>query len=71
MLGVATTRKPTGGARVKPWFGPERGAMSVARAKLTQPDDSRFSLASVGLDNWRINSVEQIETWTYKLDKAA
>ena len=57
---VATTRKPTGGARVKPWFGPERGAMSVARAKLTPPDDSRFSLASVGLDNWRIDSVEQL-----------
>ena len=57
---VATTRKPTGGARVKPWFGPERGAMSVARAKLTPPDDSRFSLASVGLNNWRIDSVEQL-----------
>ena len=42
---VATTRKPTSGAREKPWFGPERGTMSVARVRLTPPDDGRFSLA--------------------------
>ena len=42
---VATTRKPTNGAREKPWFGPERGAMSVARARLIPPNDGRFSLA--------------------------
>ena len=57
---VATTRKPTNGAREKPWFGPERGAMSVARARLIPPNDGRFSLASIGLDNWRIEGVEQL-----------
>ena len=47
---VATTRKRVNGARSKPWFGPERAsAMTVARAKVVPPDDSRLSLASVGL----------------------
>jgi esterase/lipase superfamily enzyme len=56
---VATTRKPSNGARAKPWFGPERAAkMTVARARLTPPDDSRFSLASVGLDDWRLDAIE-------------
>jgi esterase/lipase superfamily enzyme len=56
---VATTRKPVNGARAKPWFGSERGArMSVARAKLTAPGEGRFSLASVGLDDWRIDAIE-------------
>jgi esterase/lipase superfamily enzyme len=56
---VATTRKAVNGGRAKPWYGPERApAMSVARLKLTPPDDSRFSLASVGLVDWRIASVE-------------
>ena len=37
---VATTRKPVNGARSKPWYGPERAPkVSVARAKLTPPDD--------------------------------
>jgi pimeloyl-ACP methyl ester carboxylesterase len=45
---VATTRKPVSAVRAKPWFGPERAsAMTVARAKLTPPDDGPFSLASV------------------------
>jgi len=56
---VATTRKPVNGARAKPWYGPERApALSVARARLTPPDDGRFSLASVGLVDWRVASVE-------------
>ena len=47
---VATSRKPVNGGRAKPWFGPERSStMTVARAKLLPPDDSRFSLAAVGL----------------------
>jgi esterase/lipase superfamily enzyme len=58
---VATTRKPVNGGLVRPWFGAERAAnMTIARAKLTPPDDGRFSLASVGLVDWRINSVEPV-----------
>jgi hypothetical protein len=61
MLLVATTRKPVNGARAKPWFGPERAStMNVARAKLVPPDDGRFSLASVGLVDWRVDSVEPL-----------
>ncbi len=56
---VATTRKPVKGARAKPWYGPERAsAMSVARAKLTPPNDGRFSLAAVGLDDWQLAGIE-------------
>ena len=59
---VATTRKPVNGARrsPKPWYGPPERARkgSVARAKMTPPDDGRFSLASVGLVDWRVSSVE-------------
>jgi hypothetical protein len=52
---VATTRKSVNGARMKPWFGPERAsATSVARAKLAPPGEGRFSLASVGLDDWHL-----------------
>ncbi len=58
---VATTRKPVNGAHSRPWYGTERAAtMSVARATLTPPDDSRFSLASVGLVDWRLNTVEPV-----------
>lgn len=57
---VASTRKPIGGAREKPWFGAERGAMTAARARLNPPSDGRFSLASIGLDNWRIEAVEPV-----------
>ena len=56
---VATTRKPANGARAKPWFGSERGPMSLARLKLTAPDESRFSLASIGIERWGIDAVEQ------------
>lgn len=58
---VATTRKRVNSGRTKPWFGPERApAMTVARAKLVPPDESRFSLAAAGLGDWRIDSVEPI-----------
>jgi esterase/lipase superfamily enzyme len=58
---VATTRKPVKDAHAKPWFGPERAsAMMVARAKLTPPDDGRFSLASVGLADWAIDKIEPV-----------
>jgi esterase/lipase superfamily enzyme len=58
---VATTRKRVNGGRTKPWFGPERAStMTVARAKLKPPSDSRFSLAAVGLDDWRLNEVEPV-----------
>jgi esterase/lipase superfamily enzyme len=61
LLLVATTRKSVNGARVKPWFGPERAsAMSIARAKLTPPDDGRFSLGSVGLDDWHLDAIEPV-----------
>jgi esterase/lipase superfamily enzyme len=60
---VATTRKRVNGGRAKPWFGPERAsAMTVARARLKPPSDSRFSLAAVGLDDWRLNEVEPVST---------
>ncbi len=58
---VATTRKPVNGARARPWFGPERAsAMIVAHAKLTPPAEGRLSLASVGLDDWRIAAIEPV-----------
>jgi len=58
---VTTTRKPVNGGRTKPWFGPERATtMTVARAKLVAPDESRLSLASVGLGDWRLDRVEPV-----------
>lgn len=58
---VATTRKPVNGGRAKPWFGPERATtMTFARARLVPPDDGRFSLASVGLADWRLDKVEPV-----------
>jgi esterase/lipase superfamily enzyme len=58
---IATTRKPVNGGRTKPWFGPDRASvMTLARAKLVPPDDSRLSLASVGLAGWRLDDVEPI-----------
>jgi esterase/lipase superfamily enzyme len=55
---VATTRKPVDGAKDKPWFGSDRGKLSVARAKLVPPEPGRFSLSSIGLDDWRLDKVE-------------
>jgi esterase/lipase superfamily enzyme len=58
---VATTRKPVNDARTKPWYGSERAAgLSLARAKLTPPGDGRFSLNAIGLDDWRLDAVEQV-----------
>ena len=34
--------------------------MTVARAKLLPPDDSRFSLAAVGLVDWRLDRVDPV-----------
>jgi esterase/lipase superfamily enzyme len=55
---VATTRKPVNGARARPWFGGERAKMTVARARLTPPSDSRFSLNAVGLGDWQLDDIE-------------
>jgi esterase/lipase superfamily enzyme len=56
---IATTRKPVDGARATPWYGPERaGRVSLARARLTPPDHGRFSRASIGLSNWRLEAVD-------------
>jgi esterase/lipase superfamily enzyme len=58
---VATTRKPVNGGRTKPWFGPERATrMTVGRAKLVPPDESRFSLAAAGIGDWRLDAVEPV-----------
>src|SRR5215467_6554889 len=58
---VATTRKPVGGARAKPWFGTERSRkITLARATLIPPDDGRFSLSSIGLADWKIASIEPV-----------
>ncbi|WP_271619085.1 alpha/beta hydrolase [Bradyrhizobium sp. CCBAU 51745] len=59
---VTTTRKPVKGGRTKPWFGPERATtMTVARARLVAPDESRLSLASVGLGDWRLDQIEPVQ----------
>jgi Alpha/beta hydrolase of unknown function (DUF900) len=34
--------------------------MTIARAKVVPPDDSRFSLAAVGLADWRLHGVEPV-----------
>jgi esterase/lipase superfamily enzyme len=58
---VATTRKPVDGARAEPWFGTERAStLNFARARLTPPDEGRFTLSSVGLSDWRIETVESV-----------
>ncbi len=56
---VATTRKPVNGARANPWYGSERSpTVNLARAKFTAPDYGRFSFASVGMSDWRLDAVE-------------
>lgn len=58
---VITTRKAVNGGRTKPWFGPERAtSTTVAQARLVAPDESRLSLASVGLGNWRLDRIEPV-----------
>ena len=44
---VASTRKPVNGARAKPWFGTERGKMTVARATLTHSKVAIAQLQSI------------------------
>ena len=68
---VATTRKPLNGARAKPWYGAERASsVTVARVRLHPPDDGRFSLASIGMEDWRIESVEPASDTTEVLRQA-
>jgi esterase/lipase superfamily enzyme len=58
---VATNRKPVDGAHASPWYGPERSPrLIIAHARLTPPDTSRFSLAAVGLDDWRIDRIDPL-----------
>jgi esterase/lipase superfamily enzyme len=57
---VATTRKSVKGGRVSPWYGPERGQMSLARVTFTPPDDGRFSFSAAGLGDWRLDGVEPL-----------
>jgi esterase/lipase superfamily enzyme len=60
-LMVATNRKAVDGARAKPWFGAERASgLSIMHAKLTPPGDGRFSLSAVGLDDWRLDTLELV-----------
>lgn len=60
---VATTRKPVNGARANPWYGSERSpTVNIARAKLTPPDYGRFSLAAVGMSDWRLDAVEPVQS---------
>ena len=48
--------RKAGGRRARnPGSAPSDGALSVAHAKLTPPDEGRFSLAAVGLSDWRLD----------------
>ena len=59
VVSVVTTRKPVNGASADPWFGAERGRMSVAQVRLNSPAQAgRFSLAAAGLVDWQIDSVD-------------
>jgi hypothetical protein len=55
---AATTRKPVSGGRAKPWYGPDRGTLSLARVRLTPPKTEGFSFASIGQGEWAIQQVE-------------
>ena len=55
---AATTRKPVSGGRAKPWYGADRGALSLARVRLTPPNTGGFSFASIGQGEWAIQQVE-------------
>jgi len=57
---VATTRKAVSGGRAKPWYGPDRGALSLARVRLTPPNTEGFSFASIAGGEWAIERVEPI-----------
>jgi esterase/lipase superfamily enzyme len=69
---VVTTRNSIDGARASPWFGTERASSpTVARAQLTAPGDGRFSLASIGLDDWRLDRVEPVPASVDQLGELA
>jgi esterase/lipase superfamily enzyme len=55
---AATTRKPVNGGRGKPWYGSDRGALSLARVRLKPPSNERFSLSAAGLADWAVETVE-------------
>lgn len=57
---VFTTRNPVQGAAAKPWFGTDRARKpTIAQVNLSSPYQARaFSLASVGLGDWSIASVQ-------------
>jgi len=57
---AATTRKPVSGGRTKPWYGAERGALSLARVRLTAPSTEGFSFSSIGQGDWSIQRVEPV-----------
>ena len=58
---IATTRKPVNGGRASPYFGPERASnLTIARAQMTPPDHGRFSFASVGMSDWKLDAVEPV-----------
>lgn len=58
---VATTRRPVNDGRTNPWFSSERSPrMTIARARLTAPDFGRFSFASVGMSDWKLEAVEPV-----------
>jgi esterase/lipase superfamily enzyme len=71
VLLVATTRKAVNGASAKPWFGHERARLSIARARLTPPDQGRFSLRSVGLSHWRFDALEPVPQFSELLGEVA
>jgi esterase/lipase superfamily enzyme len=68
VLLVATTRKPVNGARASPWFGSGRARLSVGRARLTPPNEGRFS---VGIRDWHFEAVEPVPQLGELLGEAA
>ncbi|RAI34850.1 alpha/beta hydrolase [Rhodoplanes serenus] len=56
---VATNRRPVDLGRA-PWFGTERAALTVGRGRLVPPDGGRFSLASVGLSDWKLAGIDRV-----------
>jgi len=60
-LFVATTRKPTNGARARPWFGSGRGHLIMARAVVYPPSTGGdLSVEAIGGGNWHVASLELI-----------
>src|SRR5260221_13421921 len=55
---AATTRKPVSGGRAKPWYGTDRGALSLARGRLTPPNTEGLSFAAIGQGEWTVQRGE-------------